>query len=398
MLKKTLLAVATVLLVCASTARAELQWAGSTHTRFRVFEYDDGLNTKNASGFDMSKQKLRAWDYRGNVLAKATWENIETYTGLRLSNAAVNDYNLFNNGGDGTVKLDYAAMKYTLKPLENISASVTVGRQATPWFYDKLAQHSYDTDIRWDGLHWDLRYSSFGLMMSQFVWGARDRGAMGASQHTSTEGTNNVATTQSGFSVLYAFAPYAMVKVADEIDTTLSVTYQSWTNAENLTNTIHGGYNSSTLNPSATTGTVNVSNARVWSVYNQWNLPWSLHAVAEATFNKKTFYTGTTVEADNSSWMGGLGYGQLKAPGDFAFDYFYTSKGLASMVGALSNGGIKPDNKGHLFYLRYMPLQKVSLAVVSYFLKEKANKDATGAASPISQKQMQWYFVAGLSF
>lgn len=395
--KKVLLAAA-LLLAAAPQARADLQWSGSTHTRYRIFDYDDGLNTMNTSNQSMSKQKLRAWDYRGNVLAKTTWENIEVFTGLRLSNVAVNDFNLFNNGGDGTVRLDYAAMKYTLKPFENFTASLTIGRQATPWFYDKLAQHAYDTDIRWDGLHWDFKYSNFGFMMSQFVWGARDRGVMGASQHTSNEATDNVATTQSGFSVLYAFAPYATLKVADDIDTTLSVTYQNWTNAENLTNTIHGGYNSTTLNPSAATGTVNVSNAKVWSVYNQWNLPFMLHAVGEATFNKKVFYTGTTVEADKTSWMGGLGYGQLKAAGDFAFDYFYTNKGLASMVGALSNGGIKPDNKGHLFYLRYMPVQKVSLAVVSYFLKEKASKDAVGVASPITQKQMQWYFVAGVSF
>lgn len=391
------LALAAVLLAPAA-ARAEVQWSGSTHTRYRLFDYDDGLGSKDAAGKDLSKQKLRAWDYRGNVVARAAWENVEAFLGMRLSNVQVNDFNTFNNGGDGTVRLDLAGMKYSLKPTESLAASLTVGRQASPWFFDKLAQHVYDTDVRWDGFHWDLKYGDFGFMASQFVWGARDQGAMGASSYTENEATSSVATTQGGMSVLYAFEPWAKLKLTPEIDTTLAVAFYNWSNAENLSNTIHGGYNSSTMNPNAATGTVVVNNAKIWHVYNQWNLPWNLHAVGELTFNKKVFYTGTREEADSKSFLAGAGYGALKGAGDWTFDYFYTSKGIASMVGLLTNGGIRPDNKGHLFYLRYSPFPKWTLAVVSYFLKEKADKTAAGVATPLSQKQMQWYFSAGVVF
>jgi hypothetical protein len=386
-----------LLLLSAGSAHAELEWNGSVHTRYLAFNYDDGLSSRDAQGKDLSLQKLRAWQYRGNIFGKSTWENWAFFAGLRLSNTQVNDYNAFNQGQNGAVKLEYAAGQYTWRA-DELSLAVTAGRQGTPFHYDKLAQHAFDNDVRWDGFNEELKWGNLGLIASQFAWGAKSQGVMGASTYTKTEASEATAAAQSGFAMLYAFEPYATFRLGDGISTTLAVAYYDWSNAENLNNTLHGGYVSKTLNPNADTGTVSVSNAKVWHAYNNWSFPYNLHAVGEWTANKKTFYTGTNVEADNKSYTVGVGYGTIKNAGDFAFDYFYVSKGLASMPGVIDNGGVKPDNKGHLFYLRYSPWTKVSASVVAYFLEEKAGLDAAGTPSLVHQKQTQWYFVVGTGF
>ena len=218
---------------------------------------------------------------------------------------------------------------------------------------------------------------------------------MGASSYSKNEASDAVAATQSAFAVVYGFAPYAKIKVANDIDTTVSIAYYNWSNADNLTNTIHGGYNSVTLNPNATTGTVNLNSPKFWHVYNQWNFPYKLHATGEWTMNKKTLYANSTVEADRKSWMAGAGYGVVKLAGDLSFDYFYVSKGIASVLGAITNGGIKPDNKGHLFYLRYSPWNKITAGASVYFLEEKSRLESNGTASAQFQKQSQIYLTIG---
>jgi hypothetical protein len=389
---------ATVLLPFAPAARAELQWNGNLITRYRIFNYDDSLGSVNAAQNDISRQKLRAWDLRGNVLARATSDNgWEGLFGIRTWNVIVNDFLPFNNGNDLTVRIDQAFARKTYK-FDGGDYGFALGRQATVVLTDKLAQHLYDNDVRWDGLSFSGKYGIFGVVGGAFVTGAINQGVAGSSEYTYTEASQAAAGTQGRMSAHYAIQPNVTIKVSDDIETMIAAGYYAWNSTSGVANTIHGGYNSSTLNPNADTGTVNVDNSRVWHLYNTWKFPYSLRASIEFVQNKKFFYTVGGEAADRSASQLGLGYGGVKDVGDFAVDYFYVNKGLASMPGNLTNGGIKPDNKGHLAYLRYQATKGVILGLVYYNLEEKAQKTAVGAVSRVKQKQQQWYFTAGTSF
>lgn len=393
-----ILSLALFLLTFPALAHAAFSWNGGIVSRYRMFNYNDGLNSQDAAGKDRSKQRFRAWDYRANVLTKNNWDNWEAGFGIHTNNAIVNDFVTFNNNADSAVRIEYAYGKYTYKA-EDFELAVTGGRQGTPVFFDKNSQHLYDTDIRWDGLSWHAKYKNFGLIAAQFIYGALNQGVLGASTYSRTDATDSVATTQSGMSYHFAFQPYAKFKLSDEIETMLAAGYYTWNNTNgSFTNRIHGGYNSTTLNASAETGTVTVDNPKLWHIYNTWTLPKGFRANAELVFNKAVYYTNTNIKPSTSSYCIGAGYGALKKAGDWSFDYFYEDKGLGSMPGKFTNGGITPDNKGHLFYAKYSPAQNMTLGIVSYFLKEKEKKTAAGVASNQEQKQTQWYFTAGINF
>lgn len=377
-----------------------LQWNGNLVTRYRIFDYDDQLNSVNnaAENKNISKQHQRVWDIRASVLAKAQGPAWEAGIGLRTTNAIVNDFLTFNGSGDLNVRADYAYGKYLIKA-EGSEHSLTFGRQGTIIMYDKLAQHLYDNDVRWDGLSYGGRFGSFGVVAGAFVYGANSLGgATGASTYTYTEASQASPTTQSRFAMHYAIQPNATFKLADEVETTVAVGYYAWSNTNGLTNTVHGGYNSVTLNPNADTGTINIDNSRMLHLYNLWKLPFALRATIEYTLNKKFLYTHNGVEADRDSYLFGLGYGGLKEPGNFALDYFYNDKGLASMPGNFVNGGVRPDNKGHLIYGRLLATKGITLGAVAYFLREKAQKNSVGTFSRVNQKQKQFYFTASAVF
>jgi len=382
----------------APDASAELQWNGNLITRYRIFDFNDGLGSLSAGQKDISKQHLRAWDYRASMLGRATSETgWEGGFGIRTSNVPVNDFVLSNNNADFTVRIDQAYGRKVNK-FEGGEYGFTFGRQATIILTDKLAQHLYDNDIRWDGFSASGKYGMFGVVAGAFVEGAINQGASTTSSFTSTDATDAVAATQSRMTMHYAIQPNATFKITDDVETMVAVGYYTWNGTTGVANTIHGGFNASTLNPNADTGSVNVDNARLWHLYNTWKLPYTLRASFEFVQNKETFYTVNGAEASGSATQFGLGYGGVKEPGDFALDYFLVNKGLASMPGSLTNGGIKPDNKGHLAYLRYHAVKGIILAVVYYNLAEKAQKTSAGVASRVNQKQQQWYFTAGTSF
>lgn len=376
------------------------QWGGNLVTRYRIFDYNDQLSSVNnpTESKDISNQRLRVWDLRASLLGKFQGPSWEAGIGIRTTNAIVNDFVTFNNTGDLNVRADYAYGKYSIKA-EGSEHSFTFGRQATIIMYDKLAQHLYDNDVRWDGLSYGGRFGNFGVVAGAFVYGANNQGAAtGASQYIYTEASQNAATTQSRFAMHYAIQPNATFKLTDEIDTTVALGYYAWSNTNGLTNTVHGGYNSNTINANADTGTINVDNSRMLHLYNLWKLPFTLRATIEYTLNKKFLYTHNGVEADRDSYLFGIGYGALKEPGNFAIDYFYNDKGLASMPGNFVNGGIRPDNKGHLIYGRLLATKGITLGTVAYFLQEKAQKNSLGTFSRVNQKQRQFYFTASALF
>lgn len=397
----SLLAFAASLFVSPQAARAELQWSGNVVTRYRIFNYNDSMSSVNnaTDNKDVSKQRLRAWDFRGSVLAKATteggWEGV---FGMRTWNVIVNDFVTANNAVDYTVRIDQAYGRKVCK-IENAGEyTFTLGRQGTIILTDKLAQPLYDNDVRWDGFSVSAKHGMFGLVAGAFVEGAKSGGVAGASTYTENDATEHAATTQSGFTAHYAIQPNATFKVSDDIETTVGVGYYAWSNTNGYTNTIHGGYNSVTLNPAADTGTVAIDNARMWHLYNSWKLPYMLRGTIEFLRNKQGSYTVGGVGLDRDSLLLGLGYGGLKVAGDFAVDYYFQNKGLGSMPGSLTNGGVRPDNKGHMVYLRYMAVNNVTLGVVYYNLEEKSGKTSLGGASRVKQKQTQWYFTAGANF
>jgi len=416
MKKLIVLAVAAMFATSAANA-ADMKWSGSAGWRFEHTNYDDQLNSKSnvgttagVAGKDISKQMTRTHAVRANLGVTGGQGNVEYGAAVRTTGATINtDYVSPNNSLDRAIGLSEAWFKYS-HDFGMVDMEAVFGRQTNVFAYD-ASQQLFDNDVRFDGFAQQFKFGMFGLNMSQYILGAHTaNNTVGASTYTKTENTEANPNTQHNFSTLIGFQPTMKWKFTDEINAMFAVGYYLW-NYDAVANTIGGGYNSSTLNPNAVTGTVKVDNPKQWQLYTAWDLPFHLGASFEYIMNKKTFYRyggatageATAIEADNKAWSLGLTYGKVRHAHDWAVGYAYGVKGLASVLGTYSNDKFAPDNKGHTVWAKYALGDNLNIGWRGMFLKEKSHKLSTGAPysganNTQDQKTNYWELTAGVTF
>lgn len=404
---KKLMVLAVASLFATSAVAGEMKWTGSTGARYTMLKQDDSLNTKNASGKDVSITKSRMWDIRANLGATGGWENVEWGVGARTTNSAVTDYATFNKNADVGFGIEQAWFRY-LREFGSVDFNVTVGRQKTVFANDMHSENFWDNDVRWDGFGWQFNFGMFGLNMAQYIAGAVDNGAAtAASSYSYTDGSSAVPTTQSKFSVLYGFQPHMTWKFSDEIETFFAVGFFKHSGFQGYTNTAPN-YSTNTGN---STGVVNMDNSRMWQFYNTWTLPYNLTFIGEYVINKEQRY-GTVggaganaflnAAADKSALALSLVYGKINKAHDWTLAYTYGSKGLGSVYNTTTKGQWQADNKGHLIKAAYALADNFNVGVNAFFLKEKAHKGSTGQAFTTNanedNKETRYEVVAGVSF
>jgi len=410
---KKLIVLAVAAMFATNAFAADMKWNGSAGWRYESTNYDDQLNSTNATGQNMSKQMRRAHALRANLGATGGSGNVEYGAAVRTNNAANTDWANVNNAADLTIGLSEAWFKYS-HDFGVVDVAATIGRQANVFAFD-ASQQLFDNDVHFDGFGWKFTMGSFGLNASQYILGAHTaNGTVGASSYTKTDATDAVPTTQNKFSVLYGFQPWMNWKFTDEISTMFAVGYYLWNNYDSPTNTIHGGYNTFTLNTSASGAgaTVQVDNPKQWQFYNTWSLPFNLGFSWELVLNKKYYYplATETIEMDNTAFTAGLAYGKVKRAHDWAIGYNYGSKGLASVINTFTYDKFAADNKGHTIWAKYALADNFHLGWKGLFLKEKAKKDESGrdigsaaatggtAMANYEQKTNYWELTAGVTF
>jgi hypothetical protein len=375
-------------------AHAEVQWNGGAGIRHIIRKLDDGLATVDANGKDNSKQTNRRWEYRGMIGASAKGESVDWGIDMRTSGSLTTEWisTQANVNGFGLgFSQAYARWHGNFSETDY---GVTIGRAKTVLMYDNVVQNLFDNDVRWDGFGWTFKHGMFGLNATQYVLGAASQGTVGASTKTYNESTDSNAQTQSHFAMLYSVQPYVQFKLTDTITSLLAIGWLDWsgtggsTTSGMFTNAVHGGQaNSLALPTPVAVGNVNpviMDNPQQWQVLSDTSLPYDLRLVGEYVRNKRTLYgTRTTaaspeVEADRTAWSASLTWGKPKKSGDMLFAYGYGNKGIASVVGALSNGDVAPDNKSHFLEGRYYYADNVNLVLKAQFHTEKSMLDGTG--------------------
>jgi hypothetical protein len=386
-------------------ANAEITWTGGAGVRHLIRKNDDGLATKNANGQDTSKSTVKNHQLRGDLNAASKSDSLDWGVGVRTLSSATSEWVSFQNNGDLAIGLENAYLRPHTE-LFGGEGSVTIGRARTVFLYDSLAQGFFDKDNRFDGLGWSWKMDNFGLALSQYVLGARDRGVWGASTHTSTDATNNVATTQSGFGALYSFQPHAKFKLSDEMDAMVAVGYHMWQGTGGAyTNAVHGG----TAGTVGNTTAVVMDNARQLQLLTEWNLPMKLRFVGEYVRNKKVTYgargpgNDTGRDAKRDMFALSLAYGKPKKMGEWSLSYSYVEKGIASVVNAFTNGNMLADNTGHMVDAKYMLADGLTLGAKMELYREKSKLggDGLALASPNQnrkQSQDRFEFTAAAAF
>jgi len=411
---KKLIVLAVAAMFATSAFAGDLNWNGSTGVRYSGATYDDQLNSTTTVGagggaVNTSKQTMRDHAIRANLGATGGSGNVEYGTAIRTGTTANTDYVNYNNAGGLTIGLSEAWFKYS-HDFGMVDVSAIFGRQKNVFVFD-ASQQLFDNDVNFDGFGWNFKMGSFGLNAAQYILGAHTaNGTVGASNYTKTDATEALVSGTRKMSVLYGFQPYMNWKFADEISAMFALGFYNWTNYDSATNRIHGGYNSSTLNTSAATGTVPVHNPKQWQFYTAWDLPFNLGVNAEYIMNKKTQYlqsAGNTFsvqqsgnEADRNAYSVGINYGKVKKAHDWSVGYAYGSKGIASVINTFSNDKFLADNKGHTVMAKYALADNFNLGFKGLWLKEKANKDdvGVGVTTAQSQKTTYWEVTAGVAF
>lgn len=435
---KNLIVLAVAALFTANAVAAEMKWTGSAGWRYTQTSINDGLDSKNntSENKDVSSEKTKNYGLRANLGVMGGWENVEYGFGLRSGgNGAgpkTSDWINVQDGGDGNVAVETAWFRY-VRDFGGMDLSATIGRQKFALATDTSFQTLFDNDNRWDGFGWNFKFGMFGFNAAQYVLGAVNRGAAGASTYTYNDASENIATTKSRFNMLYAFQPHMTWKFSDEIEAMFAVGYYKW-NTSGYTNTIG---QSRTLNNSGTVAAITgstyaIDNKDQWDFLANVSLPYNLMLVADfvkgskAQYNEASVagYTGATVSTDvrrpdvsSTAWTLGLTYGKLKKAQDFMLGYAYTTKGIGSMVSGYTYGSFPVDYKGHTIVAGYSIADNFNLGFKYVTRKEKerinvtnthANggglayeKSAAGVAGRNGNQQQAvnyWELTAGVAF
>jgi hypothetical protein len=389
-------------------AFAENKWSGGVAWRYLLQKKDDGLNSRDASQNDNSKQTTRAHQIRADLNTSATNEVWDWGFGLRTYSSATSEWLTVQQNADRNVTIENAY----LRPHWDLGSSqivVTLGRGKTVILNDTLTQVLFDKDVRWDGLGWAWKMDNFGLNLTQYVLGARNAGASNASTYSETPATEADASQQGGFAMLYSFQPHVKFKVAEEVEATVALGYHVWSGASGMyTNQVHGGNRNSMAGVAVgNTTDVTMDNPRQWHLYTDWTLPYNLKFSAEYVRNKDVFYgtpaAPTDKKAQNSAWGLALAYGKVKKANDFSVSYAYVQKGIASVVNSFTNGNMKADNIGHLFDAKYGLADSYSIGAKVELYREKALLAGDGVAVPApnqnrKQTENRYEFVAAMTF
>ena len=376
---------------------AALDWSGETRVRYRDFQYDDGLNSSNSSG-DASVQNRNTYEFR-SYLKNVTKLN-NNWTGefaVRTTGSATSYYTTVTSGGDANIGIELANAQW--KSSGEVTSAAVIGRQKVVFDYDRFIQNLWDNDLRLDGIGGKFERNRWGLNAGVFVLGAQNQGTFGSSQYNYTTSSQAVASTPSGMSYVMGLQP-TWKWSSDKINVTAALGHYRWMRATGYTNRVHMGYNSSTLNPAANTGTVNVHNPRQWQGLVNLEMPGcKLKMTLEWLQNKKMFY-GNGDAMNRAAWAGSIAYREAKKQGDWSAAYGYAEKGLASGIAVMSSGDIAPDTRAHVLDFVVMPADQLQLGASAYFSREKSRKAATGIdlATSQDQKARALYFTAGVKF
>jgi hypothetical protein len=375
-----------------------MTWYAGGGYRTVIQRSDDGLGTKDIQGQDSSVSTRRRLEYRASLGPAFSGENVDWGIEVRTQPAgsvntewvsSINDTD--NRPGVGTA---------WFRPHGSVLGgkySVTVGRQRTVLLYDNVAQALFGNPVRFDGFGWNYNRDWVGLNLAQYIIGASNLGVAGQSALTYTDSSQSVARTQSHFAILYAFQPYVKIHFTDEIISTFAAGYYVWngTGANDANgfynNAIHGG-------TPGTVGTINpvvLDNARQLHALSDTLLPYNFRFVGEFVRNKTVVY-GTRLmaaspltNADRTAFALSLVLGRPKKAGDFSFQYSYSNKGIGAVYSTLTSVDIPADNISHMFELRFLPADAVTLAARLQYHREKARLDGDGQplATPFGARE-----------
>ena len=434
---KKLLVLAVVSIIAATSAFAgEMKWSGSMGYRYENYTYDDGLGSqsKDAVPSDTSHQFKKQWRVRANIGVNGGWDNVEYGFGVRTGSSSSlpsSDWSTTqsnqNGGGVSAPVIDNAWFRYLMN-MDTVKVAATIGHQPLTLAYDTSASLLFYSADRFDGFGWKFDMGMFGLNAGQYILGARN-GVPGANPGNSSSITGSDRTQKLGNTVgphqintLFAFQPYMKMKFADDIETMFAVGYYVWNDDSNQ-NLMHGGYDSSTLNATATStvGATAASNFRIhnprqWHFYNTWSLPFNLAVNLELIKNKKSQYdvlsvpnyigTANTapVSVSSTAWTAGIAYGAVKKAHDFKLSYNYFKKGIASVINTYSYTTLPTDNKGHLLSATYRLAENFDLNAAWATMKEIEKIDPTtgvayaGTNANEQQKTTYWQLQASMNF
>jgi hypothetical protein len=375
---------------CAS-AQAELTWYAGAGYRTVMQRFDDGLGSSDLQGQNSSVSTRHRWEYRASIGPGFNGEKVDWGIEVRTQPAgsvntewvpSINDTDSRPGLGTAWVRPHGSVLggKY----------AITVGRQRTVLLFDNVAQALFGNPVRFDGFGWNYSRDWFGLNLAQYVIGAANLGAAGQSAYSYTESSQSVASTQSHFAILYAFQPYVKLHFTDEVVSTFAAGYYIWNgtgaNDSNgfYNNAIHGGSPGIVGNVSP----VVLDNARQFHAMSDTLLPYNFRFTGEFVRNKQVVYGNRVVAAsplstaDRTAFALSLVLGRPKKAGDFSFQYSYSNKGIGAVYSTLTNVDIPADNISHMFELRFLPADAVTLAARLQYHREKARLGGDGQLVP----------------
>lgn len=399
---------ALALTLAPAYVQAEPTWTGSTHWRYLIRNSDDGLGTKDAAGKNSSESVVKTHQIRMNLNAAAKGEVWDWGVGLRTFGSANSEWQTLQNNQDFAITVESAYLRPRYDLLGG-KLSVTLGRAKTVFLYDTVAQALFDKDNRWDGLGWSWARNNYGLNLSQYILGARNKGVVGTSTFSRTEANEANPNTQSGFGYLFSFQPHMKFSFSHEIEGLFAVGYHHWAGTGNnvtggwYTNNIHGG----TIGPVGNPDPIIMDNARQIQIMTDWSLPMGFRFTGEYIQNKKVNYgtrtTPTNRKAQAGAYALSLAYGKVKKSNDWSASYSYVRKGIASVINTFSNGNMPADNIGHLLAAQYALADGLSVGAKVELYRElaKVGGDGLALASPNQnrrQSQDRFEFTAGMNF
>lgn len=375
-----------------SSAFADVTWNAGAGYRNVMQRSDDGLKSKDANGQDFSATNRNRWEYRASIGPSGTSESLDWGIEVRMQpGGSVNTewVTSFNNTdalpGVGT------AWARPHGALWGGTWAVTIGRQRNAILYDNVAQALYGNPVRWDGFGWNFNSGNFGLNLAQYVFGATNKGMTGNSSDSFTDSSQSVANTQSHFAILYAFQPYVKIHFSDDILSTLAFGYYDWSGAGGndangfFNNPVHGGTPGTVGNVTP----VSMDNARQWHVLSDTTLPYNFRFVGEVIRNKAVVYGSRVMAAspltyaDRTAFALSLVLGKSKKAGDLSFQYSYSNKGIGAVFSTLTNEDVPADNISHMFEMRYLPADALTIAAKLQYHREKANLAGDGQPLPV---------------
>lgn len=390
-------------------ARAEeLKWSAKSGVRFTRRVHNDGLETRNAAGKDSSKSTNDRYEMRAGLGVSGKAGPVEWGVAVRTQAAATNEWVQVQSAQDRGIGVELAYGRYVTTLFDGDFLAI-FGRQKPLFLFDGVGQILVDSDVRFDGFGWNWKKGNFGLVLTQYVQGARSLGVAGASTFTHTEATDASPDTQGGFAWKLSFQPSYKWKISEDMEAQFALGYHHSTGTSGnsaagfFNNAIHGGQ----AGTAGVTTAVSMDNARQWQALAITTLPWRLRASAEYVRNKKTLYgtraAPTNKETDNVAYSIGLAWNKVKSAGDWAATYHFVHKGVGSVVGAYSDGDVSPDLAGHLLGVTYGLAESVNIIGRYLNFHELGKVDGnglslTGANSKRFQTLRRYDLILGIAF